>query len=122
MIKLNELKVSYHFQNDRKERKERIDAIINGNFGQVVIEQYFKDAWRVLTDTGIMAVVTPNKELILTYYFCPMETARMIYKSQGKKMPDYIANKIKKNARTYKNIYEENFHKGIDNSPCQCYN
>ena len=122
MIKLNECKVSYHFQNDRQERKQRIDAIVHGNLGQVVVEQWYKDAWRVLTDTGIMAVVTEDKNLILTYYFCPMETARLIFKNAGKKMPDYIANKIKKNAHEYNKLFKENFHKGIDNSPCQCYN
>lgn len=111
MIKLNELKVSYHFQNDRNERKAAIDTIINGNFGQVVIEEFYKDAWRCLTDTGLIAIVTPDKSLILTYYFAPMKTAAMMYKANFRKMPQAVANKIQKNANTYNKIYSESIKK-----------
>lgn len=107
MIKLNELKVSYHFQNDRNERKAQIDAIINGNFGQVVIEEWYKDAWRCLTDTGLIAIVEPKKEIILTYYFAPMKTASMMYKAAFRKMPQAVANKIQKNANTFNKIYND---------------
>lgn len=107
MIKLNELQVSYHFQYERRDRKDRIDSILRGNFGQVTIEEWYKDAWRCLTDTGLCAIVSYDKTRILTYYFCPLETARMMYKSQGRKMPEAISNKIKKNARTYRDLYDE---------------
>ena len=107
MIKLNELKVSYHFQNDRNERKAQIDAIINGNFGQVVIEEWYKDAWRCLTDTGLIAIVEPKKEIILTYYFAPMKTAQMMYRANFRKMPQAVANKIQKNANTFNKIYND---------------
>lgn len=111
MIKLNELKISYHFQNDRNERKTRIDAIVNGNFGQVVIEEWYKDAWRCLTDTGLIAIVEPKKEIILTYYFAPLKTAQMMYKASFRKMPEAVTNKIKKNAKTYLQMYHESVDK-----------
>jgi hypothetical protein len=109
MIKLNELKISYHFQNERNERKDRIDVIINGNFGQVVVEEWYKGAWRCLTDTGICAIVSENKDLILTYYFCPIRTAKMMFLTSGRKMPDYIRNKITKNQSKYSSLFHDDF-------------
>lgn len=111
MTKLNELKISYHFQNDRNTRKARIDAIINGNFGQVVIEEWYKGAWRCLTDTGLIAIVEPKKEIILTYYFAPLKTAQAMYKASFRKMPEAVANKINKNAKTYMKMFKESIDK-----------
>lgn len=112
MMNLNEIKVSYHFQNDRQGRKQRIDEIIRGNFGQIVIEEFYKEAWRCLTDTGLCVIVSKDRNLILTYYFCPLETARMIYKAQFRKMPEAVENKIRKNQKTYKRIYQESLATG----------
>lgn len=107
MMKLNELKVSYHFQNDRTERKMRIERIVNGNFGQIVLEEYYKGAWRCLTDTGLVVIVEPKRELILTYYFCPLNTARAMYRACQRKMPQAVENKIRKNAKKYVELYDD---------------
>ena len=110
MINLTSIRVSYHFQNDRQGRKERIDRIINNNFGQVVLEEYYKGAWRCLTDTGLIFIVSEAKDLILTYYFAPMETVICMYKAMGRKVPQAVENKVRKNAKTYKRIYQENIN------------
>lgn len=110
MINLNECLVSYHFQNDRQMRKQRIDAVLNGNLGQVIAEEWYKEAWRVLTDTGLMAVVTPDKKIIITYYFSTIEQAKMLYwHNYGRKVPEYLLNKINKNARMYNKIYGSSY-------------
>lgn len=105
MMNLAELKISYHFQNDRQGRKARIDSIINGNFGQVVREIWYKDAWRCLTDTGLIVIVNAEKWLILTYYFALPRNLTEMY--MGTKVPEAILNKCKKNAATYNKLYHE---------------
>lgn len=118
MIKLNDLKVSYHFQNDRTERKARIDAIVNDNFGQVVCEEWYKDAWRCLSDTGLIFIVNEQKTIILTYYFATMQVASCMYRAAGRKMPKAVENKVRKNAIIYDRLYHKNINekwvKGLD--------
>lgn len=104
MTNLKSIKVSYHFQNDRQGRKERIDRVVNGNWGSVVKEEFRKDAWRMLTDTGLIFILTPNKELILTYYFATGKTVNEMYHG---KAPKAITNRVNKNARAYAEIYNE---------------
>ena len=72
MTNLRSLQISYHFQNDRQGRKQRMDAVIGNNWGQPVKEEWYKDAWRILTDVGIIFIVDMNKTKILTYYFATM--------------------------------------------------
>ena len=107
MIKLNELKVSYHFQNTRQGRDERINTITKNNWGQVVREEYYKGAWRCLTDTGLVFIVEESKTIILTYYFATMEVAIGMYHGN---VPEFMKKKIRKNATQYKNRYQENIH------------
>jgi hypothetical protein len=105
MINLTTCKISYHFQNDRQERKAKIDKIINNNLGQVVIEEWYRDAWRCLTDTGLIIIVSAKQDFILTYYFATMKKAKAMYHDAFKTMPQAVANKIIKNANTYSAIY-----------------
>ena len=60
MTNLKSLTISYHFINDRQGRKQRMDAIIGDNWGQPVKEEWYKDAWRILTDVGIIFIVDMN--------------------------------------------------------------
>lgn len=105
MMNLTELRISYHFQNDRQGRKERIDSIVKGNWGQVIREEYYKGAWRCLTDNGLIFIIEDTKSMIMTYYFAVPEVVRGMY--HGKAIPQFLQNKIKKNARTYMDIYNE---------------
>jgi len=98
------LKVSYHFQNTRNERKARIDSIINGNWGSPVREVWYKDAWRIMTDAGLIFIVEPKKEIILTYYFATPSVAAGMF--QGR-VPEAIKNKVRKNAQMYLEKYGE---------------
>lgn len=113
MMNLNTLKVSYHFQNDRQERKQRIDAIIDGNLGSAIFEEWYKDAWRVLTDTGLIVIVERNKELILTYYFATMRQVNNMYHCNGRKTPQAIINKVQKNVNAYNRLYNESLSKKV---------
>ena len=118
MMNLNDLKVSYHFQNDRTERKARIDSIVNNNFGQIVCEEWYKGAWRCLSDTGLIFIVNEQRTIILTYYFATLQVASCMYKAIGRKMPQAVENKVKKNACVYNRLYgksiSEKWVKGLD--------
>lgn len=102
MLNLRTLKVSYHIQNDRDERLARVEKILNGNWGQVVAEEWYKDAYRCLTDTGLCFIVSGDRSTIITYYFCPMKTAKAICHN---KLSKAVEKKINKNLRSYASIY-----------------
>lgn len=103
MTNLNNLQISYHFINDRQGRKQRIDAVIGNNWGQPVKEEWYKDAWRVLTDVGLIFIVDMNRTKILTYYFATMQVVNGMYNG---KIPQAMVKRINKNARNYASIYD----------------
>lgn len=103
MTNLTNIKISYHFQNERTGRKEQIDNVINGNWGQVVKETYLTDSWKCLTDTGLVFVLTPNKDLIITYYFATMAIAHKFY-NRGK-VPTALEKRIQRNATKFNQLY-----------------
>jgi hypothetical protein len=110
MLNLNELLVSYHFQNDRAERKERIDAVLGGNYGQIIKQVYCKGAIRCLTDMGLIFIVNEQQTLILTYYFARKETIYQMYKGKLASVPSFIVKRVDKNARKYKKLYNDSMY------------
>lgn len=110
MTNLYNIPVSYHFQNDRSERKARIDAVINGNWGQVVRESFATNVWHCLTDTGLIFIVNAEKTKIMTYYFAtPAQAQKVCNKSCSKQ----LLKRIQKNASNYQKLYEEKVGKGL---------
>lgn len=105
MTNLHNLQISYHFINDRQGRKQRIDAIIGNNWGQPVKEEWYKDAWRILTDVGIIFIVDMDKTKILTYYFATMRVVNGMYGGNNK-VPAAMVKRINKNARNYCDLYD----------------
>ena len=102
MTNLKNLKISTHFINDRQGRKETIDRIICGNWGQVMKEEYIKGAYRCLTDTGLMFILNDSKTIIITYYFATCQHVQEMYRYQA---PKNILKKIRDNQRKFKAIY-----------------
>lgn len=103
MTNLRNLQISYHFINDRQGRKQRMDAVIGDNWGQPIKEEWYKDAWRILTDVGIIFIVDMNRTKILTYYFATMSVVRGMYNG---KVPQNMVKRLNKNARAYCDIYD----------------
>ena len=104
MTNLKSLTISYHFINDRQGRKQRMDAVIGDNWGQPIKEEWYKDAWRILTDVGIIFIVDMNRTKILTYYFATMKVVRGMYNG---KVPNSMVKRLNKNAWAYTDIYND---------------
>ena len=102
MTNLKKLEVSAHFINDRQGRKETIDRVICGNWGQVMKEEYYKGAYRCLTDTGLIFILNDTKTVIITYYFASCSLVQGMYRHQA---PKSILAKIRDNQRKFKEIY-----------------
>lgn len=105
MTNLKDIQVSYHFQNERRERKEQIDAVVNGNWGQPVKEVFLTDSWKILTDTGLVFVLTADKNLIMTYYLVTLSTVNKFY-NHGK-VPANMIKRVQRNASIYNNLYKK---------------
>lgn len=105
MTNLTNIKVSYHFQNDRTGRKAQIDAIVGNNWGQPIKEAFVTDSWKVLTDKGLCFVLTADKSLIMTYYLVTMATVNKFY-NHGK-VPAFIERRVQQNASAYLKLYGE---------------
>jgi hypothetical protein len=104
MTNLREIPVSWHFANERKERKARIDEVINGNWGQVIRESFATNVWHCLTDTGLIFIVNADKSKIMTYYFATPAQAQQIC---NKSCPKQVLKRIQKNAGKYQKLYNE---------------
>lgn len=100
-IDLKKLKLSNHYKRDNKIREQIIDSIVEGNWGQIVKQEWYKGAYRCLTDTGLIFIVSPEKDMILTYYLARGGVAQGMF---NHKAPGYLMKKINKNANKYKEV------------------
>lgn len=105
MTNLRNCTISTHFLNDRQGRKERMDKVIGNNWGQPVKEEWYKDAWRILTDVGIIFIVSIDRSTIITYYFATMRVVNGMYGGSNK-VPSAMVKRINKNARNYCDLYD----------------
>jgi hypothetical protein len=103
-IKLDNLKISAHCLFNNKFRNDAINTIVSGNWGQIIKQEWYKGAYRCLTDTGLIFIVSPEKDKILTYYLARGSTAQGMF---GNKAPSYLLKKISKNASKYTQLFEE---------------
>jgi hypothetical protein len=110
MINLRTLKVSKHYSNDRQMRQEQIETVVGGNWGTVIKEEYYKGAWRCLTDMGLIFIVDDSKTLIITYYLASGSIVSGMFHGN---VPKYINRRISDNARKYNEIYETSIKNAI---------
>lgn len=105
-INLHEIPVSAHFINDRKERKHRIDTILGDDWGNIENAYFgpYDKTWHILTDNGLIFIVSEDMQCIVTYFFATMEQAQVICKKSCSKR---VAKKIEKNQRKYQKLYNE---------------
>lgn len=102
MMNLKSLKISAHFTNDRTNRQAQIEAVINGNWGQVIKEEWYKDAYRCLTDMGLIFIVSADRTTIMTYYLAKGKIVSAMLKG---KIPKSLNKRIADNANKYMNLY-----------------
>lgn len=98
--------MSYHFEVERKERREFIEQ--NIGFGQIIKKVYRNHSWNCLTDTGVMMIIDEDELTIITAY-CPRVAELKIFYGSVDKVPKYLRKKVTQHESKYlaygKNIY-----------------
>ena len=104
MPSLYDLIYSYHVQNDRAERKERIDAVTAGNYGKII--RYARTTTRCikyLTSNGLIFVVDDN--YVVTFYLARKDQIKAFYPNE--KVPARMYERVEKNIKIYNRIYDD---------------
>ena len=101
MINLRQLEISKHYQRDNKFREKIINQIVNNNWGQIIKFEWHKGTYRCLTDMGLIFILTPEQDKIMTYYLARARVAQGMYKGNA---PKFILKRIHKNASKYEKI------------------
>ena len=99
-VKTMKIQLTKHAKEDRIERMLYITQTIG--FGERIVCEGFrrdKGTRQCLSETGILIVKMPESETMVTAYIPTLEQAGMIYKSAGLHMPNWMAQKIKKNQK-----------------------
>lgn len=94
------IQLTKHAKEDRIERMLYITQTIG--FGERIVcegSRRDKGTRQCITETGILIVKMPEEETMVTAYIPTLEQAGMIYKSAGLHMPNWMAQKIKKNQK-----------------------
>lgn len=91
---------------------ERIDRIVyiakNIGWGEGIAVEVRREDRRtreLLTDSGVLIVKDMNEDIFVTAYVPTYEKTISLYKMAGKRMPSYIAAKVKKNQKYSKDFY-----------------
>lgn len=91
---------------------ERIDRIVyiaqNIGWGEgiaVEVRREEKGTRECLIDSGVLIVKDINEDIFITAYVPSFEKTLSLYKMAGKRIPSYIAVKIKKNQKYSKDFY-----------------
>ena len=103
-INLSNLKLSYHCLHENKIRRKIINTVVGNNWGQIIKQEWFKGAYRCLTDTGLIFIISPECNMIMTYYLALAKVVQGMYDGNA---PKYILKRIKKNSSRYKMLYDE---------------
>lgn len=95
-------KMTYHAQ---VERIDRLVACIEYiGVGEVVREIKRDGAVEQLTDTGLLLVVNPTTNVLITGYAVTPKQLSGIY--NGQRIPHYLYKKVQTNAKKYAFLYE----------------
>jgi hypothetical protein len=102
MLNLKALKISDHYLHNRTIRQEQINAVVNNNWGVPVKEEYYKGAYRVLTDTGLVFILTEDKTTIQTMY---LARGSVVHGMMHGRVPKALTKRINENARRYQKLF-----------------
>lgn len=107
MMPISSLTLSFHAYTERADRIAIIDNKIG--WGQIIKEVYENDAYRCLTDTGVVLVVDKYRTTIVTLY---LADRHMLHKMYNGNAPRYMRNRIQHNMeRGYVHTIQM-YHKG----------
>lgn len=91
---------------------ERIDRIVyiakNIGWGEGIVVEVRREERRTrecLTDSGVLIIKDMDEDIFVTAYVPSYERTISLYKMAGKRMPSYIAAKVKKNQKYAKDFY-----------------
>ena len=92
------MEMSYHC---RVERKDRVQHIIDTiGLGQVVKEQFTRERYICITDTGVTIIKSADKTKVITMYVTTYRELVSVYGGQ-KKIPPYLKKKVDRNQTFY---------------------
>ena len=92
------MEMSYHC---RVERKDRVQHIIDTiGLGQVVKEQFARERYICITDTGVTIIKSADKTKVITMYVTTYRELVSVYGGQ-KKIPPYLKKKVDRNQTFY---------------------
>lgn len=92
------MEMSYHC---RVERKDRVQHIIDTiGLGQVVKEQFTRERYICITDTGVTIIKSADKTKVITMYVTTYRELVAVYGGQ-KKIPPYLKKKVDRNQTFY---------------------
>ena len=111
MTDLSVLKLSRHFAEDRSERMEQFKEITawDGTWGKVIAERDNRSnpgTIMCLTTKGIVAIVAPSCNCLMTAFLASMPTAKFICYQH---VPPKVAKRIEKNAEVFRRLYGLNY-------------
>lgn len=90
----NDYTLSYHIQNDRVDRITKIATTIG--FGEIIKETTHKGADILLSDTGVIFVVSKVTKVIITIYPGSVKEITAIYHG---KMPQSLFKQVLRNEK-----------------------
>lgn len=92
--------ISNHVKNDRIDRFMNIQQFFG--IGEEYLTIYQDGKATVLTNTGIILIMSANKKVLITCYVATMKQAIAIYRNKrgNAKMPQWLYYKIIKNNKT----------------------
>lgn len=100
--------MSKHLLHDRADRRHNITKYFG--MGKPIIYVHEKTACRALTDTGIMLVLSNDKQVLITYYVATRSQAINVWRSaygENKCLPQWLYNKIMNNQKKIDELKEQ---------------
>ena len=97
MIEVTKLAMTKHCTQDRLDRLVEISMTVG--WGNILYEYTNPTTNNIeaLSDTGVLFIVTPNREALVTAYLPSFEKACAVALSTGNKIPKWLVEKIVKN-------------------------
>lgn len=95
-------KMTYHAQVERLDRL--VACIEHIGVGEIVREVERDGAVERLTDTGLLLIVNPTTNVLITGYAVTPKQLSGIY--NGQRIPQYLYKKVQTNAKKYAFLYK----------------
>ena len=106
-MSFDNLVMSYHYECERRERRELMEQIFHGDYGTYICKSLEeKNKWRYLTSMGICFVLDYAETTIITAFPCSVARAREICQDAGVHMSNSLRKRIEKNIVKIDKFYD----------------